>query len=357
MAFSPLAATHYREAQNLYRRRQQLLDSLASPREALRQLDWRLLANLQGAQDQCTGVLNDNLKPAELFVESWWLLHGEQAEEGLMQLDALFPALDAEQQQALIASIQLAVGLGYVEVNQPALQATLCSRHPQSVASLDLFCCADEVAAVALQLQDADGAGSDVFRPFYQEQERARTRRQALISGLIRRDAAAFPVARDYPDDPVLTLLLVRSGEAGGGPMAQALMGTEQAANALLAMMEQVEMAQQAATAWVWLCGTGAPRKPRLQAVGDSATSSQTLPDAAAARQHWQVLLEHREQKGLPVFFGQTRTESSIADMTDQWCGQVSALIAAHRAFDLDKSAVPADGWQHHALHGDSNHV
>ena len=49
--------------------------------------------------------------------------------------------------------------------------------------------------------------------------------------------------------------------------------------------------------------------------------------------------------------------EYSIADMTDQWCGQVSALIAAHRAFDLGKSAVPADGWQHHALHGGTNHV
>lgn len=356
MAFLPLAATHYREAQSLFRRRQQLLNAPASPRESLRQLDWRLMGNLQGAMSHCAGTVDDGMRPAALFVECWCLLHEGNIEEVAAQLDALYPALDDAQQQAVLVAVRLAKKGCNAALAQPALRVAM-GGHAAVAQWQEEADGADERVAAVLQWRDADGDSVEAFRPFYHDPDKPKAQRQALIGGLIRGDAAAFPVARDFPEDPVLVLLLARQGEAGNGPLAMALTGTAEAAESLLAMMDQVETAGLAAQAWFWLAGEPVPLKPRLQAVGEAASSSETMPDADAARQQWQTIKARAGQSAHSVFFGMPTTASSLSRLSEQWCGQVSALIDAHRSVESGRGIAPDQGWQHHSLHGGCGHV
>lgn len=350
MAFLPLLATHKREAQALFRRRQQLLAAPASPRETLRQLDWRLLANLQAVAAGGANKLQADSKPAALFVEAWALLH-EQGESGLLTLDALFPELDAAQQEAVLQAVKLFPG-ARGSAHHPLLQAALLVHDEAALTTVDLSSSPDPLAAVLLQYRDVAGEGVQTFRPFYQDGERPQARRQAIVAGLIRKDPEAVSVAGRFAEEPDVALLLCACGASPSGPIGLALSGRVDAVPALLEQMDKVETAQAAAGAWFWLTGLAAPTRPRLQDVKVAAVSRETLPDAAAAQKQWQHLTEGESLGEGPVFFGKPLCDDALNMLGRHWCGQLSVLIDAHRAVRAGKACLPVLGWQCHDIRG-----
>jgi len=124
MVMLPQVETHYREATALFQRRGRLLNAPASPLDALRQLDWRLAANLDAVAIHQEGHPEASLRPPALFVETWVGLQRDSV-HCLENLDEIFPKLKPEQQGAVIQAMTLSSCSG--EVRHPELRAALMS--------------------------------------------------------------------------------------------------------------------------------------------------------------------------------------------------------------------------------------
>jgi len=348
MAMLPQVDTHYREATALFQRRGRLLNAPASPLDALRQLDWRLAANLDAVAIHREGNPEASLRPPALFVETWVGLQRDSV-RCLESLDEIFQQLKPEQQDAVIEAMTLSSSSG--EAKQPELRAALMSEQAAMAMSEEEAAEHDVVLARWLLFQDAAGADIPRFQPWYQNPDFPRSRRCALQAGLVRRDAKAVQAARDYQDDTRFALLLALSGYPPDNLMGLAFDGSMSAARQLLDAMGQVERCEDAAQAWFWLCGETAPRKPRLQAVGASdelsRESQQTLPDAMAAASCWEA---KQWQSDARYFFGEPVTASSLEALGQQWAGRIAPLIAAQQSWLAGRRVLPAEGWQFHSL-------
>ncbi|MGJ3256345.1 MAG: hypothetical protein ACFE0K_08465 [Alcanivorax sp.] len=344
MAMLPQIDTHYREAMAFFQRRCRLLNAPASPLEALRQLDWRLATNLDAVAIYQEGKPEASLRPSALFVETWV---GQQRDSARCQegLDGMFSALKPEQQGAVMLAMNLS--RYSVGVKHPELRAALMSEQTALAISEDEVAEHDALLAKWLRFQDATGVDISRFQPWYQNPDFPRSRRSALQAGLVRRDPQATQIARDYQDEPVFALLLALAGHPPKSLLGQAFCGSVSAARHLLDALDQVARCEDAAQAWFWLCGEMAPRKPRLQAVGEGDGSSrETLPDAAAATQRWEA---RQWQDGARYFFGEPVSDSSLAALGKKWTGQIAPLIAAQQSWLAGRCVLPATGWQFHS--------
>ncbi len=348
MVMLPQIDTHYREATALFQRRCGLLKATASPLEALRQLDWRLAANLDAVAIHQEGRPEVSLRPPALFVETWVGLQRDSV-GCLESLDGIFPELKPEQQGAVIEAMTLSSCSG--EVRHPELRAALMSEQTAMAMSEEEAAEHDALLARWLFFQDAAGADLSCFQSWYQRHDFPRSRHHALQAGLVRRDSLAVQAARDYQDDPLFTLLLAQSGHPPENLLGIAFGGSVSAARQLLDAMEQVACCEDAAQAWFWLTGEMVPRKPRLQAVGVSDESSreskETLPDAPAAAISWQAKQLPSEAR---YFFGEPVTVSSLELLDQQWAGQIAPLIAAQQSWLAERRVLPVSGWQFHSL-------
>lgn len=348
MVMLPQVDTHYREAATLFQRRCRLLNAAASPLEVLRQLDWRLAANLDAVAIHREGNPEASLRPPALFVETWVGLQRDSA-RCLESLDEIFPELKPEQQGAVIQAMTLSSSSG--EAKQPELRAALMSEQAAMAMSEDEAAEHDVVLARWLLFQDAAGANISRFQPWYQNPDFPRSRRCALQAGLVRRDPQAVQAARGFQDDTRFALLLALSGHPPDNLLGLAFDGSMSAARQLLDAMDQVERCEDAAQAWFWLCGETAPRKPRLQAVGasdePSRESQQTLPDAQVAAGRWEA---KQWQSDARYFFGEPVTASSLEALGQQWTGGIALLIAAQQSWLAGRRVLPAEGWQFHSL-------
>lgn len=344
----PQVDTHYREATALFQRRGRLLNAPASPLDALRQLDWRLAANLDAVAIHQEGHPEASLRPPALFVETWVGLQRDSV-HCLENLDEIFPKLKPEQQGAVIEAMTLSSSSG--EAQHPELRAALMSE--QAAMAMDEYQAAEHDALLAswLFFQDAAGADLSCFQPWYQRHDFPCSRHHSLQAGLVRRDALAVQSAHDYQDDAHFALLLALSGHPPENLLGTAFDGSVSAAGQLLDAMEQVACCEDAAQAWFWLTGETVPRKPRLQAVGASDESSreskETLPDASAAAISWQA---KQWQSGARYFFGEPVTASSLELLGQQWTGQIAPLIAAQQSWLAERRVLPVAGWQFHSL-------
>ena len=351
----PQVETHYREATALFQRRGRLLNAPASPLGALRQLDWRLAANLDAVAIHQEGSPEASLRPPALFVETWVGLQRDSV-HCLESLDEIFPDLKLEQQGAVIEAMTLLSCSG--EVKQPELRAALMSEQAAMVMSEGEAAEHDVVLARWLLLQDAVGADISRFQAWYQNPEFPRSRRCALQAGLVRRDPQAVQAAGDYQDDILVALLLALSGHPPESLLGLAFDGSISAARQLLDAMDQVERCEDAAQAWFWLCGEKAPRKPRLQAVGESdepsRESQETLPDALAAASRWEA---KQWQSDARYFFGESVTPSSLNELGQQWTGRIALLIAAQQSWLAGRRVLPTEGWQFRSLSEEGAHA
>lgn len=348
MAMLPQLDTHYREATALFQRRCRLLNAPVSPLEALRQLDWRLAANLDAVAIHQEGHSEVSLRPPALFVETWVGLQRDSV-GCLESLDGIFPKLKPEQQGAVIEAMTLSSCSG--EAQHPELRAALMSEQAVMAMGEDEAAEHDVVLARWLLLQDAAGADISRFQPWYLNTDFPRSCRSALQAGLVRSDPQAVQAARGFQDDPLFALLLALSGHPPDSLLGLAFDGSMSALRQLLDAMDQVERCEDAAQAWFWLCGETAPRKPRLQAVGASDESSresqQTLPDAMAAASCWEA---KQWQSDARYFFGEPVTASSLKALGQQWTGRIAPLIAAQQSWLAGRRMLPAEGWQFHSL-------
>lgn len=344
----PQVDTFYREATALFQRRGRLLNAPASPLDALRQLDWRLAANLDAVAIHQEGHPEASLRPPALFVETWVGLQRDSV-HCLESLDEIFPELKPEQQGAVIEAMTLSSSSG--EAQHPELRAALMSEQAAMAMGEDEAAEHDAVLAKWLLFQDVAGVDISRFQPWYQNPDFPRSRRCALQAGLVRRDPQAVQASGDCQDDTLLALLLALSGHPPDNLLGLAFDGAVSTARQLLDAMGQVERCEDAAQAWFWLCGESAPRKPRLQAVGASDESSresqQTLPDARAAASRWQA---KQWQSDTRYFFGEPVTPSSLNALGQQWTGRIAPLIAAQQSWLAGRRVLAAEGWQFHSL-------
>ncbi len=348
MVMLPQVETHYREAATLFQRRCRLLNTAASPLEVLRQLDWRLAANLDAVAIHREGCPGASLRPSALFVETWVGLQRDSV-RCLEGLDEIFPELKSEQQDAVIEALKLSSCSG--EAKQPELRAALMSEQEAMAMSEDEAAEHDVVLATWLLLQDAGGADISRFQSWYQNPDFPRSRRCALQAGLVRRDSQAVQAAEDYQDETLFALLLALSGHPPDNLLGLAFDGSMSAARQLLDALDQVERCEDAAQAWFWLSGEVVPRKPRLQAVGardePSRQSQETLPDAGVVAGHWET---KQLQSDSRYFFGEPMTASSLNALGQQWTGRIGPLIAAQQSWLAGRRVLPAKGWQFHSL-------
>lgn len=342
-----LIDSHYREATALYQRRGRLLNAPASPMTALRQLDGRLVANLDAVAIHQTGHPDAAQRLPDLFVEAWVGLQRDQA-RCLAVLDEIYPELCVEQKSVVGQAVCLSCSGSDGASQVPALQAAMMS--PQAVMALSEEDAGKTDPALAMWLMHHDAAGDDLtrFQPYYQDDSRPRSQRYALQAGLVRADQDAIHAARRFQDDAVFALLLALNGQPPETLLGLGFSGSAGAARQLLNAMGEVARCEEAAQAWFWLKGEPAPRKPRLQAVGEGdGVSRDSLPDATEAARCWEAA---QWQADARYFFGQRASASSLEALGQQWVGQVSALVAAQQSWLAGHRVLPKRGWQLHPL-------
>jgi hypothetical protein len=270
----PQVDTHYREATALFQRRGRLLNAPASPLDALRQLDWRLAANLDAVAIHQEGHPEASLRPPALFVETWVGLQRDSV-HCLENLDEIFPKLKPEQQGAVIQAMTLSSCSG--EVRHPELRAALMSEQTAMAMSEEEAAEHDALLASWLFFQDAAGADLSYFQPRYQRHDFPRSRHHSLQAGLVRRDALAVQSAHDYQDDAHFALLLALSGHPPENLLGTAFDGSVSAAGQLLDAMEQVRAAKTR-------------RRP------GSGSLAKRCP-ASRACKRWGRVMSHRESR------------------------------------------------------------
>ncbi|MED5387343.1 MAG: hypothetical protein VX793_00710 [Pseudomonadota bacterium] len=344
--------THRREAAALFQRRVRLLESAASPLAVLQTLDWRLSANLAAVSSQGGGHLDASLRPPALFVETWALLQRE-GQGGLAEVDGLYSDLDPDQRQALAQAVALSSVSG--ETRQPSLQAKLLERSEALAMDEAEVADHDPLLARWLAYQDEAGAQSDRFQSWYWRRDYPQARCQALQAGLVRRDSQAISAAREEGDAPVIAMLLALNGDPSDRLLVQAFYGSLSSARQVLDAMHEVSRCEEAAQAWFWLTGDVVPRKARMQSVGGKeGCSRETLPDADAAAQAWKATQWQGDGR---YFFGHQVTDSSLAVLAGQWCGQITSLVVAQQSWLAGKRVLCESGWQFHKGNGKRLHA